>query len=548
MKSRLFSVKSDVQHRCNPQMILCAAALLLLMPLTASQADGPAATETISAPMAVDWKYTGEPMPGGLAGSVVDGNVVVFPAGKRIYGLSLHSGAKLWEYPDGADLPQDVLATPIVSEGNVYVPTGAGLYTLDVKTGALKFPPFKLLNGGVITAPVAIGNSVYFGGSDGKLYGINQADGQPLPGVWGKGINTNVGLMGNMAQSHGVLYFVTNNNELHAFTAADATQQWSVRLPGGGSNVTPVIEHNQIYVADGQVICSYSTDGVETWIMRTRNTLTAPPGVAPDGSVYITTSLPAIFALNIAHQLVWKEPAILDYPVTAAPVVAGNILIAGSTAGGVYAIDRSTGKLMWDYSIAPTSIDPRHVPVYNSINVPPVVAGTKLLVTTNDGSLTTFSNSVQDSLPPSITPIMPRPGQYTSGDEPFVITAKISDQGCGLNPKMIHLSLDGNAVAMRPNSLAVAKKLGFLFHKDTGMLTYTLVQTSTGTANELTDGHHTITITATDWKGNSTTYSWIFTVGDAYPAEDTVQNSGNQRRGGYPGMGGGKGGGGLVGG
>ncbi len=520
---------------CASGCMVLAASLALRSAVPAQAQDDAAA---LQAPMAVLWKYTGPASSGSAAGPVMGGDMVFFATGKKVYALDSATGARKWVYPDGAVMSQPALATPAYSDGTLFVPTGDGLYAFDASTGKLKYPAFKLINGGVTTTPIVWQGSVYFGAANGKLYGLDVQTGQPLPNAFGKGLDTQVGLMGNMTEDGGDLYFATSNNMLHAVTIASATQRWEESVVAGADSITPVIKKGLIYLADGQTLLCFRETGQLYWTLKTRYPITNTPAVDNKGNIYFTNSYPAVFAINANRELMWKKPVLLDYISGAGPVISGNLLVLGTTAAGVYAIDRKTGELVWDFSVAPTSVDPSHVPTVNRILTRPVADGSTLLVATDDGSLTAFNHTAVDTIAPSITPVLPMVGEYCNGTPPFIIQANITDQGSGLNPATISMELDGKNIPMSSSALDTIKRPGFVFRKDTGVLKYTIEETSSGVSNTLLDGHHTVTITARDWMGNLATRTWIFTVGEAYPNEGSLKKQNRNGFGGMPGGGG----------
>ena len=66
-----------------------------------------------------------------------------------------------------------------------------------------------------------------------------------------------------------------------------------------------------------------------------------------------------------------------------------------------------------------------------------------------------------------------------------------------------------------------------------------------GRTTALADGHHTVTISAKDWMGNTATRTWSFAVDDTIKRGGTGTQAGGFRPGG--GFPGGKGGGGAGG-
>jgi hypothetical protein len=231
-------------------------------------------------------------------------------------------------------------------------------------------------------------------------------------------------------------------------------------------------------------------------------------------------------------------------------VVAGNLLIVTTALGGVYAYDTASGALVWNYSIKPSGITNELVPMQTNVVASPIVSDGALYVLTDDGTLTAFRADAPDGLPPIIRPVDPEPGDYLNGRPPFRIAARITDEGSGINRETISLKLDGTAIPRRvQNGSLSTQKPGYVYDPADDTLEYLILEGSDGKSNMLADGHHTVTISVQDWKGNTATKSWTFYTDDTLRKRSRMpgQQRPGQRPGGLPG-GGGRGGRGGAGG
>jgi outer membrane protein assembly factor BamB len=535
----------------------CAAGLLAIGPVTVRAEGGAPAAKAaqadlnLTAPMAVEWKYTGTAFPGNASSPAVSSDTVYFATGGRVYAVSLQTGALKWRYPYDGNMAAAVTNSVVLGGDTLYVPAGDGLYALNTSDGKLKYPAFKLTKGGVATTPAVVGDNVYFGSREGKIYGINAQSGDPVGGAYKNGLAVG-DFAGDMTSSDGTLYFITTNSALHAVEAAAGAQRWVQPYNGINGLVTPIVAGETLLVASGQSLANYrATTGQVRWIMPTHNDITAPPAVDSEGNVYIVTSDRGVYALDSLRKVIWKKGAHTDYEVDTQPVVANDLVIVGTSAGAIYAFDRKSGDLKWNYAIRPTSSDPTNVPVNNKVTARPTPAGDGLYVLTDDGCLTAFRHDATDTLPPIVDHLTPEQGDYLSGRPPFEISAHIQDDGSGLNVDTITLKVDDNLIARRLTEEELVTKPGFLFNADDGILKYTIVENSSGRSQSLADGHHTATIVASDWKGNTVTKSWTFYIDDALPRKakrkapgTTVGQGGPGGPGGLSGGLGGKGGGG----
>lgn len=534
--------------------LLLAAVLLIAAGLMSAYGQRRAAAQpdtqpaALTAPLSVEWRYTGVAFPNNPVSPIVSGGTVYYASGDRIYALDAASGSLRWNYPSGGFMANPVQADMALSGDTLFVPTGTGLMALDASDGHLRYPAFRSGAGGAVTTPVVSGPNVFFGSSDGRLFGLNTDTGQPINANWGRGLQVGADFMGDMASGGGTLYFATSNNVLHAVDAGAATQKWARDIDSGGENVTPVLTGETLYLADGAVLSEWRvSNGQLLWRMAAHNPITASPAVDSNGNMYLVTSGLGVYALDPERRPIWKTVPTVDYDVNVQPVISGNLLIVCTSGGGVYAFDKATGALRWNYSIQPSSADPTHVPTVNRVASKPAVTGDGLYVLTDDGSLTLFRHDAVDEIPPVVSDLEPARGEYCSGEPPFTIKAKVVDSGSGLEPSSLQLHLDNQEIPRRANLAAAADKPGFVFNKDDSILTYTILPAETGVSHTLTDGHHTATISARDWKGNEAVYSWIFTVGSTYPKEKEPGQANGQGRpggapGGFPGKGGGGGG------
>jgi hypothetical protein len=82
-----------------------------------------------------------------------------------------------------------------------------------------------------------------------------------------------------------------------------------------------------------------------------------------------------------------------------------------------------------------------------------------------------------------------------------------------VNPDSVKLLLDGVGVARKPDGKKGEDKPGWKFDPVTSIVDYDIQEASSAaTIRNLSDGRHTVTVVAADWKGNTTTKTWSFTV------------------------------------
>lgn len=531
--------------------ILAPAFLLILRAARAQDADAGKAQASaqnnsgkIDAPMAVDWKFTGQAFPGNSAAPLAAEDTIFFASGNVVYAVDRTSGAQKWRYPIAGTLPRAILYTPAYSDGTLLLSTAEGLTALDATTGKLKYPSFLVPNG-ANTSPVVIGDSVYFGGGNGRIFALNIKSGDPVNAMFRNGLNLQTDISGNMTAQNGQIYVITANQMMHSIDALTGNQRWQSRVEGETRGSVVVPDGEILYVAAGSSLQAYrASSGVLRWSQPTPRNIVAPPVVDSDGGIYVITSDRAVYCIEFKGarpESKWKKvvPQV-DYNVVAQPVIADGLLIIATQGGGIWALDLATGGLKWNYRIHPSATEnAATIPTRAGISAHPIIVSDMLLTVSDDGTLTAFRHNASDVTPPLITPIKPAQGDYVNGQPPFTIRARISDEGSGLNVDTLAVKLDDNQIAMQ-KVLGVGTN-GFIFDTGTGDLQYTIYPrggNEVGRTTALADGHHTVIITVKDWMGNTATRSWSFVV------DDTIKRgSATTPGGGPPGFGGSRGGG-----
>ena len=161
----------------------------------------------------------------------------------------------------------------------------------------------------------------------------------------------------------GRVYAIDADERLSAVDADTGKSIWRVDLTpdddrsGGGSGGGAAYFEGRLYVATGyaQVICLDPENGKEIW----RTTLTGPFRSGPaveEGRVFAVSSDNQIHALDAATgRKLWTHSGLAESAGIyggAAPVVAGNVVIAGLSSGELFALRVDNGRVLWSDSLA----------------------------------------------------------------------------------------------------------------------------------------------------------------------------------------------------
>ena len=205
-----------------------------------------------------DRKISGSP-------AVVDGKVYIGSDDHNLYCLDAYTGQKIWNFTTG----YWVGASPAVADGKVYTGADDGnIYCLDANTGTKIWETYA---GGLFdkimmpqelqsrSSPIVVGNRLYVGALDGKVYCLRTSDGDD---VWTYTTGGPIG--GSPVYSDGVIYIVSTDTYLYAIDATTGTLKWkspyglNLDVGYGGTwpnhyfcTGTPVVAGGVVYVPGG---------------------------------------------------------------------------------------------------------------------------------------------------------------------------------------------------------------------------------------------------------------------------------------------------------
>jgi|SRR5579884_348960 len=523
-------------------------------------------TTTIDTPLAVLWKFTGEAVALNHAAPIVTDDSVYLSAGRRVYAVDLNTGGLRWRYPELDPLPALVTGSPVYSNGVLYFGAGDGLYALNAADGKEVWTPFRLTRSGVYTSPKLVGNNIYFAADNGRFYGIDARTGKLLGGAWGSPSQPGIPIGGDIVSDFAIdenntMYYITAEQVMHAIDLATGVQKWAQRLDMDVTSARPVVVGDTIYLAASNTLSAYrARSGYRVWAIPLPNEAATPPAVSADGTSYVPTTDGYIYAINSRGRGVWRQAPRLANEIMAQPLIAGNDLVVGTARGGVYVFNLATGGLKWNYSVIPSSVNAQEVPIDANVAAHPVAAAGTLYVVTDDGTMTAFRHDAPDTLAPEITVVEPLEGEHANGFPPFTISARIVDEGSGLNLDTLSFKVDDTTIPRQRGQLGDVLdpnlKPGYTYTSESGNVSYSTQESGAGTEMVgLSDGIHRATITVSDWMGNQATKTWLFYIDNSLPRrapKSNQQNNGNNsgKFGGFGGPGGpgGPGGGGVGGG
>jgi outer membrane protein assembly factor BamB len=289
----------------------------------------------------------------------------------------------------------DVIASPAVLGNRVYVGSGDGkLYALDLTSGRQHWA--YAAGSPVASSPAVGGGRVFAETRDGRILAVDQesgtlrwqfATGPTMPFPWGH--ESGDTYLSSPVYVNGVVLVGAGDGKLYALDGTSGRVRWSAQT-GGRVRASPAVAGNRVYVGsfDGRVYAFDLITGRQLWRFDTegaalesgkfgfdRRSIQSSPAVA-NGTVFVGARDGFLYALRSeTGTLLWRYDHKISW-VNSSPAVAEGVVYAGSSDGHfVQAVDAVTGRELWR-----TDVD---AVVWSS----PAVAGGQLYVGDGAGRL-----------------------------------------------------------------------------------------------------------------------------------------------------------------
>lgn len=319
---------------------LTAAGNALTTPLTAAWASPVSLGSAYSYPLIVNGMvYVTVRQPSGI--------------GTALYALSQASGATMWHVSLAGTTNWSGLA---YDAGQVYTVNGSGILSAyDAITGTLKWSDQLTGSTSFTSAPTAYDGIVYTSGSDadhnGTLYAISETGGAL---VWSNYAGS--GDQSSPAVDATNVYVTYAGAQDYAFNRQTGDEVWET--PGtasGAGGSTPVVSGNDLFARDslsGNSILSVS-DGST---VSSPFAADAAPAVGGGSAYEVSNGALTQIGSSGVGTTGWTFTG--DNQLDTAPLVVGNLVIEGSSAGSLYAIDSTTGLSSWSTTLANAIVAP----------------------------------------------------------------------------------------------------------------------------------------------------------------------------------------------
>lgn len=511
------------------RMLGCVATMMTVLaasaqdPLMYRGGPGhPGSTGALTMPISLKWLWTGEGGTKSTSAPAVQDGVAYFGNGGKVYAVNVATGAQLWEYPAGQNIPASFRLSPALAGGIVIVPASdASVYGISTD-GRLAWQ-FNA-HSSIVTAPTINGQVCYIGSTDGRVHALDVNTGNP---VWQEPFDARMSLNGPVVYTGSFVLVMTEDGTLYGLTPATGKARFSSKLPGVRPDSYMAYANDQVYInIDSGLVAINPSNGRARWSKN----LPEPTLLSPctDGvNVFTVTQSGKVFGFESNGKMLWKDPIVLPAALQTSPVLSGGNLLVSTRRGAVMLIDTLTGKTKWSYILRPptgakvSSGGTTKSATYAEAMIDPVVANDTMMVLTDFGQLYAFSSKgAVDVTSPQVLWVLPEPGDTLSGRPPLLFQAMIQDMGSGIQIDSVQMTLDGAPIPMSEE--------GATFDPQRGLLEYRMK--AGGTVRPLSDGRHAIQVRVKDWMGNETVRTWEITVNNTL--QPTAPRSRNQDFGG----------------
>jgi len=289
---------------------------------------------------------------------------------ESIQALSLDDGKPLWSHPLNGE---EVNASPFYLDNRLFIGTGSGQFlALDAETGKTlwTFQAEKEIR----SSANGLEGRVYFGSYDNHLYALDAATGKQL---WAYENTDPIHATPTLVA--GQLLYGGCDGNLHQLSLLDGKELKITALQSQNGTAVPVSEKvafvttmtagvEAIDQETGKILWQVGAKGKENW-----GEMKVSPALC-GGRLFVPGGDDILRALDTkTGRVLWTMPSQADY-LTSPPVVQGERIFIGTSAGLCLMLNQSDGKELWRFEAG------------NTLETP-ALAGPHLVLTTSNGTV-----------------------------------------------------------------------------------------------------------------------------------------------------------------
>jgi len=271
----------------------------------------------------------------------------------------------VWVFPAAEDPPQgSFVASPIINNAASLVFVGSTngvLYALNIgdpATQGTQSTTFALSGTSAFTASALAGvrgdaDAIFAGGGDGRLYGVDD-DGNPQSKFWPFTSTGFIAASPTISTADGTVFVGSLAGNFFG-VCPNAISRFGLTITSVQTSAAIGPDFTVYFGASDQQLRATLSNGTLQWAFSASAPILSSPVIEVDNSL----SPPATVAIYVADQAgrIFKVASnglpIPGFsfgpvgPITSSPALAGDVLYVGSEDTNLYAIDKTTGTLIW---------------------------------------------------------------------------------------------------------------------------------------------------------------------------------------------------------
>lgn len=247
-------------------------------------------------------------------------SMVFFGTGQgNLYAYDLYGDIKIWSFKTG----KNISTPPNTDEHNV------------------------VNNGLIIGGPKVVGDRIYFGSFDGKVYCLDTKKGKE---IWNFATKSKIYASPAIVDER--LYFSNFKGQIYCLDANTGKEIWNASLPKGTLS-SPVVFGSRLWVGckDSKLYCLNSNNGKILWSYQASINdfgIESCP-VIDEKNVYGTTAGGVTFALDrLNGNKIWQTQT-SKTSLLADPLIVRDYLVCADQDGALFIVDKKTGKTLDTY-------------------------------------------------------------------------------------------------------------------------------------------------------------------------------------------------------
>lgn len=284
--------------------------------------------------------------------------------------LATNPGQLRWVFPSLDQPPKGAfVGSPVINskqapgdqETLIYIGSNDGtLYAINVADGtqspSFNFTATQSITGTPVVAVRDGGDVLFVGATDGVLYGLTST-GAPQPTNWPAVISAS--LPGAALVAGDGTVYVGAQNGLFAGVCPNGVERFVVSTVGFRSSPAAAPNGTMYFGGDDRLLRSVQPNGNTNWTFAAAGSIQAAPVFDVDtSSIYIADRSGRAFKVGSNGQpdgsFACNAPGLCAFgpvgPISSSPALAEDHLYFGSDDGMLYALDKCTGALAWQFA------------------------------------------------------------------------------------------------------------------------------------------------------------------------------------------------------